>query len=343
MSNGLEFNYYYGKEADQFTFYRIPKLLFTDTHFNGLSNDAKLLYGLMLDRMSLSIKNGWQDDQDRTYIIYTVEQIAEDLGCGKDKAVKVSGELDTIKGIGLIEKVKRGLGKPDIIYVKSFVIINDNSDNDGIKSNNTSKSACKGNNNKEFGKSEFKDSENQTSRVRKNISQEVGETVSNNTNISDKDNSENNLINLSERKTDGMDRTDSQLQNKSGMYSLTYEEYIEFIKDNIDYEILKQDYSDSDMEYVDTMVELMAEIVITGGDIITISDKHVPKSIIISRFEKYDMMTVQYVVECLRNNTSDIKNIKNYMLATLYNAPITMNAYYKQKVNHDLYGYKQIT
>ena len=75
--------------------------------------------------------------------------------------------------------------KPDIIYVKSFVIINDNSDNDGIKSNNTSKSACKGNNNKEFGKSEFKDSENQTSRVRKNISQEVGETVSNNTNISD--------------------------------------------------------------------------------------------------------------------------------------------------------------
>ena len=214
MSNGLEFNYYYGKEADQFTFYRIPKLLFTDTHFKGLSNDAKLLYGLMLDRMSLSIKNGWQDDQNRTYIIYTVEQIAEDLGCGKDKAVKVSGELDTIKGIGLIEKVKRGLGKPDIIYVKSFVIINDNSDNDGIKSNNTSKSACKGNNNKEFGKSEFKDSENQTSRVRKNISQEVGETVSNNTNISDKDNSENNLINLSERKTDGMDRTDSQLQNK---------------------------------------------------------------------------------------------------------------------------------
>ena len=62
MSNGLEFNYYYGKEADQFTFYRIPKLLFTDTHFKGLSNDAKLLYGLMLDRMSLSIKNGWQDD-----------------------------------------------------------------------------------------------------------------------------------------------------------------------------------------------------------------------------------------------------------------------------------------
>ena len=198
MSNGLEFNYYYGKEADQFTFYRIPKLLFTDTHFKGLSNDAKLLYGLMLDRMSLSIKNGWQDDQDRTYIIYTVDQIAADLGCGKDKAVKVSGELDTSKGIGLIEKVKRGLGKPDIIYVKNFVIINNDTDNDEINSDNTSENACKASNNKEFGKSEFKDSENQNSRVRKNISQEVGESVSNNIKISDTDNSENNLINLSD-------------------------------------------------------------------------------------------------------------------------------------------------
>ena len=184
----------------------------------------------------------------------------------------------------------------------------------------------------------IKDSENQTSRVRENISQEVGESVSNNTNMSDTDQNENNLINLSERYADGIDMIDFMHQNKSGKYSLTYEDYIEFIKDNIDYEILKQDYSDSDMEYVDTMVELMAETVITGGEKIIISDKCVPKSMVISRFEKYDMMTVQYVVECLRNNTSDIKNIKNYMLATLYNAPLTMNTYYKQKVSHDLYG-----
>ncbi len=112
MGKNIKFDYYYGKEADQFSFYRIPKLLFTDDHFKCLSNDAKLLYGLMLDRMSLSMKNGWKDKEDRTYIIYTVEQIAADLACGRDKAIKVSAELDSKKGIGLIEKMKRGLGKP---------------------------------------------------------------------------------------------------------------------------------------------------------------------------------------------------------------------------------------
>ena len=111
--------------SSSLSFYRILKLLFTDEHLKGLSNDAKFLYGLMLDRMSLSIKNGWKYKDDRTYIIYTVEQIAADLACGRDKAIKVSAELDSKKVIGLIEKVKRGLGKPDIIYVKSFVIENE--------------------------------------------------------------------------------------------------------------------------------------------------------------------------------------------------------------------------
>ena len=79
MSEKLIFDYYYGKEADQFTFYRIPKMLIKDKRFSGLSSDAKILYGLMLDRMPLSIMNEWQDDEDRTYIIYTIDQISEDL------------------------------------------------------------------------------------------------------------------------------------------------------------------------------------------------------------------------------------------------------------------------
>ncbi len=117
----LQFDYYYGAEAEQFSFYRVPRMLIKDEYFKGLSSDAKLLYGLMLDRMGLSIKNGWFDNDNRAYIIYTIENIMEDLGCGKDKAVKVVAELDQKKGIGLIEKVRRGLGKPDIIYVKNFI------------------------------------------------------------------------------------------------------------------------------------------------------------------------------------------------------------------------------
>ena len=119
---------------------------------------------------------------------------------------------------------------------------------------------------------------------------------------------------------------------------MSYSEYMEFAKSLIDYDILKQDYSKSDTQLVDAMVKLMTEVAISDGDYITISGKKVPKSVVVSRFEKYDMMTVQYVMECMKENTSDVKNIKQYLLAVMYNAPVTMGAYYQQKANHDLYG-----
>lgn len=118
----VEFDYFHGYESEQFAFYRIPKVLFADDYFKDLSSDAKVLYGLMLDRLSLSIKNNWIDEEDRVYIIFTLEQVMQYMNCGKDKGVKILAELDTGKGIGLIERVKRGLGKPAIIYVKSFLI-----------------------------------------------------------------------------------------------------------------------------------------------------------------------------------------------------------------------------
>lgn len=118
----VSFDYFHGCESEQFAFCRIPKVLFTNDYFRGLSSDAKVLYGLMLDRMALSVRNHWIDDRDRVYIIFTLEQVMEYMNCGKDKGVKILAELDTEKGIGLIERVKRGLGKPTIIYVKSFLM-----------------------------------------------------------------------------------------------------------------------------------------------------------------------------------------------------------------------------
>ena len=106
MGEILQLDYYYGIEAEQFSFYRVPRLLIKDERFKKLSSDAKLLYGLMLDRMSLSMKNEWFDDENRAYIIYTIDSIMEDLGCAKEKAVKVLAELDSVKGIGLVEKVR---------------------------------------------------------------------------------------------------------------------------------------------------------------------------------------------------------------------------------------------
>lgn len=118
----LQFDYYRGMEAEQYTFYRIPKVLFTAECFKSLSCEAKVLYGLLLDRMSLSIKNRWFDEEDRVYIIFTVEEIAELMNCGTQKAVRLLKELDADKGIGLIEKKRLGLGKPNVIYVKNFII-----------------------------------------------------------------------------------------------------------------------------------------------------------------------------------------------------------------------------
>ena len=114
------YDYFYGAEAEQFSFYRIPKVLFTDPQFKPLSTDAKVLYGILLDRMSLSVKNHWLDEQSRVYIIFTTEEIMEALSCANQKACRLMLELE--KDAGLIERKRQGLGKPSLIYVKNFAV-----------------------------------------------------------------------------------------------------------------------------------------------------------------------------------------------------------------------------
>ena len=121
MEKKMTFNYFYGTEADQFSFYRIPKALFTDSCFKDLSSDAKILYGLMLNQMSLSIKNQWFDDKNRAYIYFSIEDIMVLLNCDRNKAIKSMRELDDETGIGLIEKRRQGFGKVNVIYVKTFM------------------------------------------------------------------------------------------------------------------------------------------------------------------------------------------------------------------------------
>lgn len=114
-----QFAYFYPRQAEQFAFYRIPKLLFTDERFSGLSSEAKILYGLMLDRMGLSRKNEWVDPLNRVYIYFTLDEVMACLQCAKEKANKLIAELDG-RGIGLIETKRQGLGRANIIYVKDF-------------------------------------------------------------------------------------------------------------------------------------------------------------------------------------------------------------------------------
>lgn len=117
----MRFDYFYGSESEQFTFYRIPKILITSPRFKKVSDGAKILYGLMLDRLGVSIKNGWVDDENRAFIYFKIENITDLMDCSPGKAVRLLAELDSKKGIGLIERIKQGQGKPTIIYVKKFM------------------------------------------------------------------------------------------------------------------------------------------------------------------------------------------------------------------------------
>lgn len=111
-------DYFYRAQAEQFSFIRIPKALVTGNDFSSLSISAKILYGLLLDRMVMSSKNKWIDDYGRIFIYYQVAEIQYDMGISKKKAIECLGELEAI---GLIQKKRQGSGMPNQIYVRNFV------------------------------------------------------------------------------------------------------------------------------------------------------------------------------------------------------------------------------
>ena len=343
MSEILQLDYYYGIEAEQFSFYRVPRLLIKDERFKKLSSDAKLLYGLMLDRMSLSIKNKWFDDNNRAYIIYTINSIMEDLGCGKEKAVKVLAELDNTKGIGLVEKVRRGLGRPDIIYVKNFASSEGNVDKK--ETVNTDKIT-------EVRKSDFRKSENQTSRSQKTGLQEVGK--------SDLKKSENQTFGSSEIETQEVGESNPNY-TKYNKNNLNYieESYInpiiqsgsekndviddaqkciELIKENISYNHHMQYDSYGEKELYDELFQVICEVVCVRRPIIRVAGEEYPYELVKSRFLKLESSHLEYVIECMKNTATKITNIKAYMITALYNATTTINHFYQQEVNHDMYG-----
>ena len=358
----IQFDYFRGMEAEQYSFYRVPKVLFTAECFKSLSCEAKVLYGLMLDRMSLSIKNCWFDEEDRVYIIFTVEEIAELLNCGTQKAVKLMKELDSNQGIGLIEKKRLGLGKPNVIYVKNFLVKEkisseqeektlENPENTQNSENHNSRNVKtiiqefpesqfkNGENhnsgivkttNQEFPESQFKNGENHTSRIVKIKTQEVPKSQSNNTDINKTDFSETDPIQSYQSLTaDEVYPVEEDVMEKM-------ETYRALIQDNIDYECF---LDKREREEVDELVELMVEILMLPDNrVVRIGGADKPVSVVKSRFLKLTYSHIEYVLFSLHRNTSKVANIKAYLLATLYNSSMTMNHYYQAEVNHDLYG-----
>ena len=345
----MTFDYYYGAQAEQFNFIRIPKAMIVDPMFADLSVNAKLLYGVLLDRMNLSMKNRWFDSENRVYIIYQIAEIMEDFNFSKKTAVRYLNELENF---GLVEKKRRGLGLPSLLYVKNFVVFQDHSEpddtdfddvaeDDNLNENmETSRGIQRetsrgvGTHTSRSGDVETSKSVRQvTSRGVKSELQEVtkrgpliSKTNSNNININNTKESNNILSNpMVKNAVDVMGREEESI----------FEKYTKMVNDNIDYDVLiSRHYLEKSM--IDGMVNLIVETIISENDYIIISSTKFPKETVKSRFSKLDISHIEYVLECMNHNTTNIKNIKKYLLAALYNAPTTIDSYYKARVQHDM-------
>ena len=325
MDQKLTFRYFYGNEADQYSFYRIPKLLFKNEYFKNLSSDAKILYGLMLDRMSLSIKNQWFDEQNRAYIYFSIEDIMDLLNCGRNKAVKSLQELDDENGIGLIEKRRKGFGKANIIYVKSFMVYEEQAEQSvGETQKFTKQTNVDNQEDAEVYKTNSLKSQKQTSRSPENKLQEVCNSNSNYNNTSDIKESKNKSDQII---SDG-ERSDTDVQDILSAYQ-------ELIKENIDYDSLLMTHK-YDEALIQGIYELIVETVLCSNEKTLIASNWYPAELVRGKFLKLNYSHIEYVLDCFKKNTSKVKNIKKYMLAALFNAPTTIDGYYKAEVNHDM-------
>lgn len=339
--------YFHGDEIEQFIHVQVPIALIKEKVFRGISDSAKILYGLLLNRTGLSIRNNWRDEHDRTYIIYTVESLCEDLGIGVTKAKKLFSELTNINdtGIGLIKK-ERILNKPSRIYVLNFMAVfryikeideensNSNEDETFGQIDQRLEEKCPESTEIQVGRNcdprsvvNATHGEPQTRPMdsRECAPRSVANATTNYIEYSNnylRDNYSNHSIRVeSDNSDDVMERME-----------LTRE----LIKENIAYDALIY-CNFTTAEKLDELIEIMVEACVLMGDI-EISGVRIPHQLIVSRFEKYDQSMMEDVLISLSENTTNVRNVKKYLLATLYNAPMTMDNHVNLRVQHDMYA-----
>lgn len=286
------FEYFYGQQADLFSFYRIPKVLFTDTYFRNLSTDAKTLYGILLDRMSLSAKNEWRDEHGRVYIIFTVEEIMEAMGCADQKATKMLRELE--EKCGLIQRKRQGLGKPNLIYVKNFAAQE----------------------NSQFLMGEIHDSGSVNFTKPEFPKSRCNNTEINNTEINDI----NPFLSCGETKCEEKD---------------VCSQYRQYFIEQLDFAHLILKHKE-DEDILQEILELLVDVVCSNRKYIRIAGDDKPAEVVKSRLMKLDSEHIDFVLMCMKENTTKVRNMRQYLLATLYNAPLTINSYYSVRIQHDL-------
>ena len=337
----MQFDYFYGSEAEQFTFYRIPKILITSQFFKKVSDSAKLLYGLMLDRMSLSIRNGWLDDDNRAYIFFTTNDVMEQMCCGTEKATKMLAELDSEKGIGLIERVKQGQGRPAIIYLKKFYELEDTARStklSEIESQDFQESKVKTFENRktrlskiesqDFRKSKNKTFENRKSGLSEIESLEFRKSKCNYNNIN---NTDINYIYPINQDNYNIQNSDTQTEEE---WIDRYTKTVDEIKKQIDYDYLI-DYAERDI--VDEVVNIMAEVMTVPRPKYKIEGDFVEYDAVLNNLKKITAEQLEVCLLAYSRQRQRIRNPKAYWISVLYNIPLTSNIVLQNMVNSDLY------
>ena len=276
-------DYFYGQSGELFSYFRIPKALFQDSRFRQLSTDARTLYGILLDRMSLSAKNGWLDEQGRVYIIYTVREVQESLCCAEHKAVKLFRELEQAD---LIERKRRGLGRPSLIFVKNFST--------------------------EVSKMHPLNCANSNSGAVQNAVQEQPKPQCNKT-----------------------DKNKTERNKPDPIHSGNIREQLEdYFYQALEVELLFRLHPD-DEDTIYQIVDLLVDTCSTKRKMLRIAGDDKPAEVVRRRLKKLNADHIRFVLGCLSETTVPVRNMKQYLLASLYNAPTTMSLYYQNKTNHD--------
>lgn len=250
-----------------------------------LSTDAKTLYGILLDRMGLSVKNGWLDEQGRVYIIFPVQEVMDALGCADNKATKLFRELEKF---GLIERKRRGLGKPNLIYVKNFA------------------------------DPRFRNREKNGSGAADSAQQETAKSRGNKTEWNKTEGSEPDPFS-----SDAEDEPDERTRLKA------------YFMQSLEVDLLLRVCPDEE-DTIHQIVNFLVDTCSSKRRMLRVAGDDKPAEVVRSRFMKLNADHIRFVLKCLAESIAPVRNMKQYLLAALYNAPTTMQLYYQNQTNHDL-------
>ena len=314
-----EYDYFSLSDADDFSFYRIPKKLVLDPEYEDMSFEAKFLYGILLDRLELSRRNGWVDEKGHVFIIFTVRQVMDAVRCGEKKAMRLLAELEDAH---LIERVRRRMCRPDLIYLKNFTRIRSPTHPEGEGDRET------GEKDTEQSKGQLRNSQKGSYVASIGAGPELPKRQASNTDINKTDKSETDINPISSYREDGSDEMDAAEERNLYREYFSRQAGFAFLGDEYPYE----------KAMLEELQSLLVDVCCSKREFITIAGEEKPAETVRSRLMKLTPDHIRYITSSLRDTPVPVRNVRQYMVTTLYNATMTMNHYYQARYNSDKAG-----